>query len=215
MENSKKNGFDIAYEEAFDLACKDLLNKDISMCCSHAQAEIKKSSDKLSTIILQSIGSTIEIIIPDFTFISSSEDTVHIWEKILILHYLANADNSQLSGTLITYRQIKSGSVYFPTFEKRSTIPFTNYFSDNSELLLKASKHINGEKYDLGDVSVKIMAFPKVPLYYVIHLGDDEFPPSGSILFDETIENIFSAEDIAVLCQQIVFKLINLSKNIY
>lgn len=212
MEKSKKSGFDIAYEEAFELACKDLLNKDISLCCCNAQGEIIRLSEEHYTIILNCIGSMIEINIPEFTFASSSQEKVHIWEKILILHYLANADNIQLSGRLITYRQIKSGSVYFPTFEKRSTIPFTNYFSNNPDSLIKAARKINGEKYDLGDISVRIQAFSKIPLYYVIHFGDDEFPPSGSILFDETIENIFSAEDIAVLCQQIVFKLINLSK---
>jgi len=213
MDEAKKNGFDTAYQEAFELACKDLLNKDIPVCFSHANAEIIRRSNEQYTINLQCIGSTIKINIPDFTFSSSSQNTVHIWEKILILHYLSNADNRELSGNLITYRQIKSGSVYFPTFEKRSTIPFTNYFSKNPDSLLKAAQAVNGEKCDLGDISVKIMAFPKMPLYYVIHLGDDEFPASGSILFDETIENIFSAEDIAVLCQQIVFKLINLSKN--
>ena len=212
MEQTKKNGFETAYQEAFELACKDLLNKDIPLCCIHAEAKISNRSEEQYTIILQCIGSTIEINIPDFTFSSSSQETVHIWEKILILHYLSNADNSDLSDRLITYRQIRSGSVYFPTFEKRSTIPFTNYFSNNPDSLLKAAQAVNGEKCDLGDISVKIMAFPKVPLYYVIHLGDDEFPASGSILFDATIENIFSAEDIAVLCQQIVFKLINLSK---
>jgi len=214
MEQSKKNGFETAYQEAFELACKELLNKDIRLCCRHADAEIIRLSDNQYSITLHFIGNTVKINIPEFTFTSSSQDTVHIWEKILILHYLTNANSTELSGSHITYRQIKSGSVYFPTFEKRSTIPFTNYFSKNSESLVKAAELINGKKCDLGDISVLIPAFPKVPLYYVIYFGDDEFPPSGSILFDESIENILSAEDIAVLCQQIVFKLINLSKNI-
>ncbi len=214
MKKKQKNGFEAAYQEAFELACKELLSNDIPLCCSCAKAEIISRSKEQHTVNLQFFDSTVEINIPEFTFTSSSQETVHIWEKILILHYLSNADNKELSGRLITYRQIKSGAGYFPAFEKRSTIPFTNYFSNNSDSLVKAAEHINGEKSDLGDISVIIPAFPKVPLYYVIHLEDDEFPASGNILFDEIIENIFSAEDIAVLCQQIVFKLINLSNNI-
>jgi hypothetical protein len=139
---------------------------------------------------------------------------VDIWEKILILHYLTNSNKESLTGSLITYRQIKSGSVYFPTFEKRSIQPFTKFFAENSEALLEVANHIDAEKYDSGDMAIKIMAFPSVPLYFVLWKGDDEFPASGNILFDETIEKKLSAEDIAVLSQQIVFKLINISKKI-
>ena len=214
MNKTNKTGFEAAYEEAFELGCKELLNKDIYQCCDNAQAELINLTDNKFIIKIKFLDKIVSIDLPEFTFSTTSQDTVHIWEKILIIHYLANADTSQLTCHLKTYRQIKSGSVYFPTFEKRSTIPFTNYFSNNPDSLIKAAHLVNGEKDEHGDISIKIMAFPKVPLYYVIHLGDDEFPASGNILFDETIENIFSAEDIAVLCQQIVFKLINLSKNI-
>ena len=135
----------------------------------------------------------VTINMPEFTFSVTDPDTVDIWEKILILHYLANANTNALTGSLITYRQIKSGSVYFPTFEKRSIIPFTKFFEENSDSLLEVASHIDAEKYDSGDMAIKIMAFPYVPLYFVLWKGDDEFPASGNILFEETIEKKLSA----------------------
>lgn len=214
MNKTNKTGFEAAYDEAFKLACEDFKNNDIELCCKYAEAEICIRSEDSSTIQIKFINKFVTINIPKFTFEVTSPDTVDIWEKILILHYLAKANTDALTGSLITYRQIKSGSVYFPTFEKRSILPFTKFFAENSDSLLEVAKHINAEKYDSGDMAIKIMAFPYVPLYFVLWKGDDEFPPSGNILFDETIEKILSAEDIAVLSQQIVFKLINISKKI-
>jgi hypothetical protein len=212
MNKTNKTGFEAAYDESFKLACEDLKYKDIELCCKYAGAEICIRSEDSSTIKIKFIDKLVTINIPEFTFTVTAPDTVDIWEKILILHYLANANTDALTGSLITYRQIKSGSVYFPTFEKRSIIPFTKFFAENSESLLEVANHIDAEKYDSGDMAIKIMAFPYVPLYFVLWKADDEFPPSGNILFDETIEKKLSAEDIAVLSQQIVFKLINISK---
>ncbi|GAI34732.1 unnamed protein product, partial [marine sediment metagenome] len=42
----------------------------------------------------------------------------------------------------------------------------------------------------------------------VLWRGDEEFPPSGSIMFDATISDYLSAEDITVLCQTIAWKLV-------
>ena len=214
MKDMKKKGFDAAYEQAFELGCKELLNKDIRQCCANGQSELIKLTDNKFIIKIKFIEKLVAIKIPEFIFEVSSQETVDIWEKILILHYLANANFDPLTGSLVTYRQIKSGSVYFPTFEKRSILPFTKFFAEDFDLLLKVAKQIGAEKYDSGDIAIKIMAFPHVPIYFVLWKGDDEFPPSGNILFDETIEKKLSAEDIAVLSQQIVFKLINMSKKI-
>jgi len=212
MENNKKSGFDAAYEEAFNLACRELMNKDIYQCCKHAGADIRTRSDDRFLVFVKFMEKIVTIEIPEFKFTVMPPHTVDIWEKILILHYLVNANAEPLTDALITYRQIKSGSVYYPTFEKRSIIPFTNFFSENPDSLLNVSGHLNGEKYDSGDIGIKLMAFPCVPLYFVLWKGDDEFPASGNILFDSTIEKKLSAEDVAVLCQQLVFKLINISK---
>ena len=214
MNKTNKTGFEAAYDEAFKLACEDFKNKDIELFCKYAGAEICIRSEDSSTIKIKFIDKFVTINIPEFTFAVTSPDTVDIWEKILILHYLSEANTDALTGSLITYRQIKSGSVYFPTFEKRSILPFTKFFAENSDSLLEVANHIDAEKYDSGDMAIKIMAFPSVPLYFVLWKGDDEFPASGNILFDETIEKKLSAEDIAVLSQQIVFKLINISKKI-
>jgi hypothetical protein len=42
--------------------------------------------------------------------------------------------------------------------------------------------------------------------------GDDEFPPEASVLFDETADLFFSAEDMAVAGQMAVLELLKASR---
>jgi len=59
-------------------------------------------------------------------------------------------------------------------------------------------------------VAVTINAFSRVPITIVMWHGDDEFAPQGSIIFDSTISDYLSTEDITVLCETIIWRLVDL-----
>jgi len=46
----------------------------------------------------------------------------------------------------------------------------------------------------------------------VLWRGDDELAPEGSILFDSTIPDYLSTEDITVLCETIAWRLVSFLK---
>jgi hypothetical protein len=61
----------------------------------------------------------------------------------------------------------------------------------------KASAHfLEGRPVDLADAAYQLFPFPRVPLYYLFWQGDDEFEPRISVLFDRSIEEVFSADVI-------------------
>ncbi len=64
-----------------------------------------------------------------------------------------------------------------------------------------------------GDIAVTIPAFSRVPITLVLWRGDDEFPPNANILFDSTILDYLSAEDVNVLCQTIAWQLVKSFQN--
>ncbi|MCL6560367.1 MAG: DUF3786 domain-containing protein, partial [Firmicutes bacterium] len=49
--------------------------------------------------------------------------------------------------------------------------------------------------------------FPLVPVTYVLWLGDDEFPASGTVLFDSTASTHLATEDYAFIAGMGVFEL--------
>ncbi|MFC1592039.1 DUF3786 domain-containing protein [Thermodesulfobacteriota bacterium] len=208
MTEQKKNTFEVAYEEAFTLGCEQLQQKDLAAWCTRAGARVRELGDARTEILISFLHKPVRVCVPDFTFTAEDGTEIGVWEKILILHYLNQCEGTPLSNDLINYRQVKDGATYYPTFEKRSIKPLLKFFGSSPEKLGAAAAQLGAERAEHGDYGVRIMAFPLVPLYYVVWKGDDEFPPEANILFDATIEQNLSAEDIAVLCQQVVFQMV-------
>ncbi len=151
---------------------------------------------------------------PDFEFknVSEKETAVPIQEQILIHHYLMAESTKKLTGNWVAYREIQGASFYFSAFVKRAIDPLKKVFGRNIPGLSKTAKYINGKAIDFGDVAFEFKVFPKVPLQLILWEGDDEFSPEANILFDETIGEILSPEDVAWLSGMLVYRLIALSR---
>jgi len=78
--------------------------------------------------------------------------------------------------------------------------------------LLDAGAKMGGEKVEYGDVAVNIRAFPFVKPTLIVWGGDEEFTPSANILFDASVTDYLTTEDIVVLCEIMAWKLVRYSR---
>ena len=69
-------------------------------------------------------------------------------------------------------------------------------------------RRIKGKQERFGDVSFTLQAFPKISLTYIFWDGDEEFPASANILFDDQIANWTHPESVPVLAETGTRKLI-------
>ena len=130
-------------------------------------------------------------------------------EEILILHYLEKAPGIFLTEKWISFSEIPGGTFYQPVFQQRCKIPLVKYFGETPERLPPvAAEEVRGEPGSFGDVGVRIQAFPGVALGLGLWRGDAEFPPEGNILFDASISGSLSVEDVVILAETVVWKLI-------
>ena len=215
MSLPNQQNYEYAYELAYELACEQL-NKigDIDQLCLRSGAQCHVI-DSQKTIILEYLNQCYQITFPDIDIsLIDSQQEVPIRDKILILHYLTLAKGSPISNKVIAYRELPEGASYFPTFSKRAIKPLLDYFGKEPRLLIDAAKRLGGYKADYGDMAVTINAFSQVPITLVLWRGDDEFAPEGSILFDSTIPDYLSTEDINVLCETIAWKLVKFLKSV-
>lgn len=127
--------------------------------------------------------------------------------RILILHYLACASGIPPNGRLISFKEMPSGSIYVEPFTQRAINPLVRIFGKEPEKLIEAAERLGGSRYELGDAAVSLPFFPLVPIIYVLWLGDDEFPPSGNVLFDSTAPTHLATEDFAILAGMGVFEM--------
>ena len=139
---------------------------------------------------------------------AEGEGEIPLTEQILILHYLLNTNGEPLSGRDIDFRNVPEGSFYWSAFVSRAKKPLLETFGNDPELYLEVARALGGTPRELGDASATYMAFPLVPVTHVLWRGDEEFPPEANILFDETIPEHLSTEDIAALAGSSVYRLI-------
>jgi hypothetical protein len=197
------------YQLAYRLATEQLAEiDDIKEQCRRSGAQY---IDSQKAIIIKYLNQSYLITLPDVEIsLVGREEKVPIREKILILHYLTIAKGTPLSHEMITYKELPEGANYFPTFYQRAIRPLVKYFGNEPHRLLDMAKILGGRKAGYGDVAVTINAFDRVPITLVLWKGDDEFAPEGNIMFDSTIPDYLSTEDINVLCETIAWKLVNL-----
>lgn len=135
-----------------------------------------------------------------------SEDT-SLAVKILILHYLVNAEGIPVQNKPISFKELPGGAIYITPFTNRAIRPLTVIFGANPAGLINTGKLIGAEPVKMGDAAIKVSVFPNVPVTLVLWGGDEEFPPSGNILFDISASAYLPTEDFAVLASMLVLKL--------
>ena len=86
-------------------------------------------------------------------------------------------------------------------------------FGQNLAGLSDAASQLEGRAIDSGDVGFEFCILPNVPLQLIVYAADEEFPAEANILFDRTIGEILSPEDIAWLAGMLVYRLIAISKS--
>ena len=142
-----------------------------------------------------------------FTIQPSGEEAP-VWLAILAIHYINSAPGTPPTGKLKAFREFKEGSFYEPAFNSKTKDVLVQVFGNDPTPLRGAAEKLNGKILDSGDVSVEVPYFPFLPVTCIVWRGDDEFPPEASVLFDETAELFFSAEDMAVAGQMAVLELL-------
>jgi hypothetical protein len=197
-----ERGFDISYK----LACEQLAKiTDVEEQCH------KSGADYLGPhkIGINYLNQPYHILLPDVKILLVDGNMeASLRDKILILHYFAGAKGTPPTGKLIAYKQLPGGISYFPAFSRRAIAPLVKYFGKSLELLIKAAAKLGGHEADNGDVSVTVNAFDHVPITLVLWRGDEELAPNGNILFDANISDYLSTEDVTVLTETIIWKLV-------
>ena len=128
--------------------------------------------------------------------------------KILILHYLINADGVPLADSWIAFRELPDGRVYDAAFRQRANLRLAQAFGSDLDGFIAAAETLGGTRLAYGDASFLFPMFPRLRLAAVLYLADEEFPASANVLFDAAASHYLPTEDLAVLGGMLAGRLI-------
>ncbi len=120
--------------------------------------------------------------------------------KIIVLRFLISAQVVKSSGKYLTYREVPWGEVYFRQFEGRCLMRLKFGFGFKLDKFAEGMEKIPGvQKLTLGDVSYEFEFINGLHVRFILWAGDEEFPPSSQILFEDNFPYAYQAEDLAVV----------------
>ncbi len=108
--------------------------------------------------------------------------------RLSVLQYLINAKDLPLSGELVKPSNTAGGQIYLRGTHVLPLDRISAKYGGDTQRLLKRGAEVGGEPLDYGDVSLRLLPFPRVPVVILLWKGDDEFSARSELLFDSTCE---------------------------
>jgi hypothetical protein len=187
-----KVGLDDAFEKAWD----DLRHMNVTEMCHLAAVP---PPDSKGHIWVPMLGENFAVDVEEEQVLLNGTEPARPDKSLIVLHYLIGAMSIEPTGTLVSFRELQGGDVYWKAYEGRSIDRLQDSFGERPEALHQAVKGMEHKKAPMGDVGYVITALPKVPVTVAVWGADDELPASANVLWDETVKYYLHTEDVAVL----------------
>ena len=198
------------YHKSLRLAVEALMLADPERIASTAGADAVDSGPKRFSFRLIFFGAPVCVRFDGEALAVTRENgtgDLSLPEKILVCHYLIGSLRASAKGECITFREIPDGRFYEDAFSRRAKIPFLNAFGNDGELFRRAARVFNARTVDTNGIGMAFDIFPFISIQIILWPGDDEFAPEASFLYAPDVHQRLSAEDIAVMSGQLVYRL--------
>ncbi|MDD5555976.1 MAG: DUF3786 domain-containing protein [bacterium] len=119
--------------------------------------------------------------------------------QALVAYYLFTSDGTPLAGRWISFAELRDGTFYERAFRGYTGGALVRARGGDPAPIAAAAERLGGRREAAGDLAYSFRPLPRLPLLLVWWRGDEEFPPSASILFDASANHYLPTDVCAVL----------------
>lgn len=128
--------------------------------------------------------------------------------QAMILYYFHSSKGSPATGNWISFSELADGQFYNSAFQGYTAQKLTHYFQMDYDKFETRNGDQGGIKVEFGDGAFRHQILPQIAILVVYWKGDDEFPPSYKILFEDIADYHLPTDGCAILGSMLVGKLI-------
>lgn len=145
---------------------------------------------------------------PELHGYNNHDDPLPDFQQALLLYYLVTADGAPLTERWVSFADLPDGWTYNAAFQGYSGDEIVKSFGLDLKRFRSACERTEGRSGEVGSASFIFRALPRLPLMVTYWLGDEEFPSSCKILFDESASHYLPIDACAILGGMLARKLI-------
>jgi hypothetical protein len=160
---------------------------------------------------------------PELMGYDAQDNLLPDFQQALLLYYLITADGTSLTRKWVSFADLPDGRMYNAAFQSYSGDEIVKAFEQVKQIgsassgifdnplhkFEQACLACGGEPVEVGSASFVFQALPRLPLMVTYWLGDEDFPSSCKILFDESARHYLPIDACAILASMLVRKLIH------
>ena len=128
--------------------------------------------------------------------------------QAMILYYFYSSKGSPPACSWISFSELADGLFYNAAFQGYTSKKLLQYFNADYKKFEDRCLGLCGEKTSFGEGAFRFQILPQVAILAVYWKGDDEFPPSYKILFEDTADYHLPTDVCAILASMLTGKLI-------
>ena len=128
--------------------------------------------------------------------------------QAMILYYFHSSKGSPPRGNWISFSELADGQFYNSAFQGYTAQKIAQYFQMDYDKFETRNEEQCGEKVEFGDGAYRYQILPQIAMLIVYWKGDEEFPPSYKILFEDIADYHLPTDGCAILGSMLVGKLI-------
>lgn len=135
-----------------------------------------------------------------------SEGHITPWLKILLLNYIKNSGNSNLSNKWVSFSELKNGMLKANTFKSEcedALNSILNDYFDKSDTIFSGlgARRLQGLSTE-NAWTLKLL--PKIPVLILYWQKEDDFPSQTKILFDSSADQFLDVESLVFLTEEMI-----------
>lgn len=108
------------------------------------------------------------------------------YSRLSILKYLIHSTDLPPSGQLMRPSDLPGGDIFIRGTHVLPLDKVAECFENNINEFIGIGKSLGGTQLDYGDMSIKMLPLPRVPVIIIVWSGDEEFPSKASLLIDSS-----------------------------
>jgi hypothetical protein len=131
---------------------------------------------------------------------------INPWIQILLLHYVRTGGRSPLTGTWVSFDELKGGMIKVQSFKRECEEPLREIIDREGEhffdlLGLLYGRTVQGQAADSAWI---IYPLPRVPFLILYWSPDEDYGSTVKILFDSTADEYLDVESLIFLGEGLV-----------
>jgi len=128
------------------------------------------------------------------------------WTRMLVLFYIKNGRQQNLSGKWVLHNELKGGMMKFKAFKRECEDPlrqlFDSRFAEMSRILDSyGAEHAEG--FATRNAWI-LHVFPMLPVLFLYWPEEEEFDSKVTVRFDSSADSLFDVEQLIFVMEEVI-----------